>query len=177
MGEFEDFVNKNLGKRLPQLEDSGPPASSSVAAGILGTRYLDTDNNDLYEKTGHDNSLDWVKIGKLGDSRGGAGGSPDSPSFSVQFNESNAFGGSQNLIYKDEQLSGVSGIFQDEVIVGTGVDDALLVASGDMVQISGHLQVSGHMRVGGQALITGVKKVGNKLVFGRAGEGNIDIQL
>ena len=71
MGAFEDFVNANLGIRKPLITDTGPPSGSSKAAGIVGSQYLDSSNNFLYEKTGENNTLDWAKICTLGESRGG----------------------------------------------------------------------------------------------------------
>jgi len=67
MGAFETFVNANLGIRKPLISDAGPPSGSAKAAGIVGSHYIDTDANDIYEKTGDNNSTDWVKIRKLGE--------------------------------------------------------------------------------------------------------------
>lgn len=67
MGAFETFVNANLGIRKPLIVDQGPPTSSSKAAGVVGSQYLDSDNNYLYEKTGENNSQDWVFLRKLGE--------------------------------------------------------------------------------------------------------------
>ena len=69
MGAFEDFVNQNLGIRRPIITDSGHPSSSLKAAGIVGTNYLNSDDNQLYEKTGEDNTNDWMPVGTLGHSR------------------------------------------------------------------------------------------------------------
>lgn len=74
MGAFEDFVNANLGIRKPLITDTGAPSGSSKAAGIVGSQYLDSNNNFLYEKTGENNTLDWAKICELGEARGGGGG-------------------------------------------------------------------------------------------------------
>ena len=71
MGAFEDFVNANLGIRKPLITDAGPPSGSPNAAGIVGSQYLDSNNNFLYEKTGENNTLDWTKICVLGEERGG----------------------------------------------------------------------------------------------------------
>lgn len=68
MGAFETFVNSNLGIRKPLITDSGPPSGSAKAAGIIGTEYINSDTNDLYEKTGENNTQDWVLIRKLGES-------------------------------------------------------------------------------------------------------------
>ena len=67
MGAFETFVNANLGIRKPLISDIGPPSGSSKAAGIIGSEYIDTDSNFLYEKTGENNLSDWVFTRKLGD--------------------------------------------------------------------------------------------------------------
>ena len=52
MGAFEDYVNANLGIRRPMITDSGHPSGSSKAAGIIGSTYRDSSDNQLYEKTG-----------------------------------------------------------------------------------------------------------------------------
>ena len=83
MGAFEDYVNANLGIRKPLITDAGPPSQSSKAAGIIGSQYVDSNTYFLYEKTGEDNALDWVKIADLGQSRGGE---PGGENGSVQFN-------------------------------------------------------------------------------------------
>jgi hypothetical protein len=67
MGAFETFVNANLGIRKPLITDVGPPSGSLKAAGIVGSHYIDSDTNFIYEKTGENNSEDWVKIRKLGE--------------------------------------------------------------------------------------------------------------
>lgn len=113
MGSFEEFVNSNLGIRQPLIWDSLPPTSSPKAAGVLGSHFLDTATNFLYEKTGYDDTVDWVKIGKLGDERGGKPGGEDK---SIQFNSGGDHGrlsGSQHFIYDyDLDLaSGLSGHF------------------------------------------------------------------
>jgi hypothetical protein len=68
MGAFETFVNANLGIRKPLITDVGPPSGSSKAAGIVGSQYLDSSSNFLYEKTGDNNNLDWKFIRVLGSS-------------------------------------------------------------------------------------------------------------
>ena len=68
MGAFETFVNANLGIRKPLILDAGHPTGSSKAAGIVGSEYIDTDTNEIYEKTGENNLQDWSLIRKLGDS-------------------------------------------------------------------------------------------------------------
>ena len=67
MGAFEAFVNANLGIRKPLITDAGPPSGSAKAAGIIGSHYIDSDTLDIYEKTGENNTSDWVKIRRLGD--------------------------------------------------------------------------------------------------------------
>jgi hypothetical protein len=67
MGAFETFVNANLGIRKPLISDVGPPSGSLKAAGIVGSEYIDTSKNLLYEKTGENNLTDWVFTRKLGD--------------------------------------------------------------------------------------------------------------
>ena len=69
MGAFEDFVNANLGIRRPIITDEGHPSGSFKAAGIVGTNYLNSLDNQLYEKTGEDNTNDWMPVGTLGHSR------------------------------------------------------------------------------------------------------------
>ena len=68
MGAFETFVNANLGIRKPLISDAGPPSGSAKAAGIVGSHYIDTDTNYIYEKTGENNTTDWVRIRRLGES-------------------------------------------------------------------------------------------------------------
>jgi hypothetical protein len=68
MGAFETFVNANLGIRKPLILDLGHPTGSSKAAGIVGSEYIDTETNNIYEKTGENNLEDWVLTRKLGDS-------------------------------------------------------------------------------------------------------------
>lgn len=115
MGAFEEFVNSNLGIRQPLIWDSVPPLQSPKAAGVLGSHFLDTSTNLLYEKTGYDDSIDWAEIGKLGDKRGGKPGGKDKH---IQFNVEGVpdiLSGSENFIY-DYDLglaSGVSGHFDN----------------------------------------------------------------
>lgn len=68
MGAFETFVNANLGIRKPLILDAGHPTGSSKAAGVVGSEYIDTDTNFIYEKTGENNQVDWAFTRKLGDS-------------------------------------------------------------------------------------------------------------
>jgi hypothetical protein len=67
MGAFETFVNANLGIRKPLITDAGPPSGSAKAAGIVGSHYIDSETNYIYEKTGENNTTDWVKIRRLGE--------------------------------------------------------------------------------------------------------------
>ena len=71
MGAFETFVNANLGIRKPLILDTGPPTLSEKAAGIVGSEYIDLDENAIYEKTGENNNSDWKFIRKLGTSSEG----------------------------------------------------------------------------------------------------------
>ena len=136
MGAFEDFVNANLGIRKPLIFDFAPPTGagkSLKAAGIRGAHFLDLNTNFLYEKTGENNNVDWVKIAKLGDSRGEPGGTDTN----IQFVSGDKLAGSEHLIYNYEnnQLSGTSGHFDYFT-----ADDA--VFSND-VHVSGDLHISG----------------------------------
>jgi hypothetical protein len=164
MGAFEDFVNSNLGIRKPLITDTTTPTSSSKAAGIVGTHFLDSSTNFLYEKTGENNSTDWVKIAYLGQPRGGAGGSAGGIESSVQFNSGGFFGGDQYLLYNSSAgnlsgisgdfdyysidfLTGLSGYFNDEVFVGGVDDDDVLVVESGNVNVYGsgffHNPISG----------------------------------
>jgi hypothetical protein len=67
MGAFETFVNANLGIRKPLISDAGPPSGSAKAAGVIGSHYIDTDTNYIYEKTGENNVSDWARIRRLGE--------------------------------------------------------------------------------------------------------------
>ena len=66
MGAFELFVNANLGIRKPLITDVGHPSESTKAAGIIGSHYIDSETNFLYEKTGENNVEDWVFLRELG---------------------------------------------------------------------------------------------------------------
>jgi len=70
MGAFETFVNANLGIRKPLITDFGHPSGSAKAAGVVGSQYIDSDTSFIYEKTGENNSTDWVKIRSLGETIG-----------------------------------------------------------------------------------------------------------
>lgn len=112
MGSFENFVNSNLGLRKTLIWDNTTPNLSTKSAGVRGSQFLDTTTNFLYEKTGINNIEDWVKIGKLGDSRGKPGGSNGS----IQFNlENEQLTGSPYFAYHTgiNLISGVSGHFDN----------------------------------------------------------------
>jgi hypothetical protein len=163
MGAFEDYVNANLGIRKPLITDSGLPSQSPKAAGIIGSQYVDSDTYFLYEKTGEDNALDWVKIADLGQSRGGEPGGGDG---SVQFNSGDSFGGSEGLIYDrdlgllsgesgrfdylhSDYFTGQTGHFLEEVIVGNpnlpSSEDVFVVENGD-ITAAGSANFSGSLK-------------------------------
>ena len=182
MGAFEDYVNANLGIRKPLITDAGLPSQSAKAAGIIGSQYIDSNTYFLYEKTGEDNSLDWVKIADLGQSRGGEPGGEDG---SVQFNSGNSFGGSDSLTYNYQSsllsgesgrfsyihsdfVTGQTGNFEEELIVGNPneptsedvfvVDDGNITAAGS-AEFTGPLKApTGYFNeiiVSGDAYISG----------------------
>ena len=182
MGAFEDYVNANLGIRKPLITDAGPPSQSSKAAGIIGSQYVDSNTYFLYEKTGEDNALDWVKIADLGQSRGGE---PGGENGSVQFNSGDSFGGSIGLMYDYESgllsgesgrfdyihsdfITGQTGNFEEELIVGNPnlptsedvfvVDDGNITAAGS-AEFTGPLKApTGYFNeiiVSGDAYISG----------------------
>ena len=101
MGAFETFVNANLGIRKPLITDVGPPSGSFRAAGIVGSQYLDSSNNFLYEKTGDNNNLDWRFIRTLGSSN------------EELTNVSGNF--AQELSEINQELIQVSGVLQQEI--------------------------------------------------------------
>lgn len=86
MGAFETFVNANLGIRKPLILDVGHPTGSTKAAGIVGSEYIDTDTNQIYEKTGENNLRDWSLIRKLGDSLSDSQSFVSAQSFSASIN-------------------------------------------------------------------------------------------
>lgn len=101
MGAFETFVNANLGIRKPLITDVGHPSGSFKAAGIVGSQYLDSSNNFLYEKTGDNNNLDWKFIRVLGSS------SDQLSNISGNF--------TQELSELNQDLLRVSGILEQEI--------------------------------------------------------------
>ena len=127
MGAFETFVNANLGIRKPLITDVGPPSGSQKAAGIVGSEYLDSDTNFLYERTGENNNeFDWVFTRKLGDSLSdfSSGISEDfSSDLSIISGNLNSTG--QTLQQEIDELSGR---------IGTGSSSNL---SSDIAQVSG----------------------------------------
>jgi hypothetical protein len=160
MGAFEDFVNANLGIRKPIITDSGLPSASSKAAGIIGSQYIDSDTYFLYEKTGENNTADWVKIGKVGQPRGQ---DPKGIDGSVQFNSGDSFAGSSNLTYdylrglligesgrfdyvNSDYVTGQTGHFEEEMIVGNpnlpSSEDVFVVDDGD-IKAAGSAKFSG----------------------------------
>ena len=69
---------------------------------------------------------------------------PGGPELSIQFNSGNEFHGTSGLLYTSGQLSGISGIFQEDLQVGLDEESpALLVAEDNTVDIFGDLLVSG----------------------------------
>jgi len=112
MGAFEDFVNNNLGIRRPIITDEGHPSGSSKAAGIVGTNYLNSLDNQFYEKTGEDNTYDWMPVGTLGHSR---------------------FSG-QSGIYLT--LTGNSGFLENEATIGTGNITTFVVTDSGKVGVN-----------------------------------------
>lgn len=112
MGAFEDFVNANLGIRRPIITDEGHPSGSFKAAGIVGTNYLNSLDNQLYEKTGEDNTNDWMPVGTLGHSR---------------------FSG-QSGIYLT--MTGNSGFLENEATIGTGNITTFVVTDSGKVGVN-----------------------------------------
>lgn len=160
MGAFEDYVNANLGIRKPLITDAGLPSQSAKAAGIIGSQYIDSNTYFLYEKTGENNALDWVKIADLGQSRGGQPGGQDG---SIQFNSGQEFGGSSDLKYDyiesllsgqsgrfsyihTDFITGQTGHFEEEIIVGNpnlpSSEDVFVVDDGD-IKAAGSAKFSG----------------------------------
>ncbi len=70
MSHYEEYVTSNIGARKPFILDTVPPAESPKAGGIKGAQFLDVSTNLIYEKTGYNNSEDWVQIRQLGDGGG-----------------------------------------------------------------------------------------------------------
>jgi hypothetical protein len=130
MGAFEDFVNQNLGIRRPIITDAGHPSQSLKAAGIVGTNYINSNNNQLYEKTGEDNINDWMPIGKLGHSR---------------------FSGESGIYLT---VTGNSGFFENQNVIGTGAQINFIVTDEGFVGINTAEPVT-QLHVSGNAIISG----------------------
>ena len=132
MGAFEDFVNANLGIRKPLITDTVEPSVSTKAAGIPGSQFLDSSTNFLYEKTGDNNALDWVKIGKLGESRVGSEISLDYISGATgEFDQFYALTGEFDQFYAD------TGVIDNTLSVGEDVIISGKSVSSDLINISG----------------------------------------
>lgn len=167
MGAFEDFVNSNLGIRQPIISDFSPPTGenkSSKAAGIRGSKFIDLSTNFLYEKTGENNSTDWIKIAELGEPRGGGGAVTNLEGDQyIQFISGSNLAGSADFIYQYEsgRVSGVSGYYQDidgisghlsdELIVGDLEQDNFVDISGSKFTIHGDLHVEGTIHSAGSS--------------------------
>ena len=132
MGAFETFVNANLGIRKPLILDLGPPTGSDKAAGIVGSEYVDTSNNFLYEKTGENNLTDWKFTRKLGDSLENFSSeisSDLSEGISVLSGNINATG--ENLENQIQQIAEEIGSSQG----GSSISDQILQLSGSVQEL------------------------------------------
>ena len=133
---FEQFVNDNLGIRGPLYIDTTTPDVSSIAAGSLGSKFVDSSTNFLYEKTGYTNA-DWVKIAELGDSRGGGGGGGmDFSNFTGGWNIE--LSGDSTLMYIEtsKSLSGSGYFFDASGIIGTGDSMPFVVSESGQVGLN-----------------------------------------
>jgi hypothetical protein len=178
MGDFENFVNANLGIRKPLITDAGHPSGSAKSAGSPGSHYIDSDNNFLYEKTGWNNTQDWAHIATLGDPRGGGGGlgggDPAGLSGQIQYNYGGELGASPHFLFDDTSgtfsgasgrvdyldvgfITGQTGHFQDVVVQG----DLSVVGTTHVREvidttiegtISGHTGIFDNLIAGGQDL-------------------------
>ena len=184
---FEDFVNDNLGVRMPLFIDTTTPALSSKAAGSLGSKFVDSSTNFLYEKTGFTNA-DWVKIAELGESRGGGGGGGMSYSnFTGGWNIE--ISGDSNLMFIEtsKSLSGSGYFFDASGIIGTGDGMPFVVSESGQVGLNlytGTDQASGYatpyqLHVSGVTALSGERDIANQVkptltVMGETiGYGNI----
>ena len=129
MGAFEDFVNANLGVRMPLFIDTTTPELSSKSAGSLGSKFVDSSTNYLYEKTGFTNA-DWVKIADLGQSRGGS-----SISLTGGYNIEIDQAGSTYTVNLLSPFTGALRI-QDSGIVGTGDGIPFVVTQSGQVALN-----------------------------------------
>ncbi len=184
---FEDFVNENLGARMPLFIDSTTPTLSSKAAGSLGSKFVDSSTNFLYEKTGFTNA-DWIKIAELGEPRGGGGGGGMSYSnFTGGWNIE--ISGDSNLMFIEtsKSLSGSGYFFDASGIIGTGDGMPFVVSESGQVglniytgaeQATGyvtpyHLHVSGVTALSGNLDIVGGTKPALSVIGETIGYGNI----
>lgn len=120
MGAFETFVNANLGIRKPLILDAGHPTGSSKAAGVVGSEYIDTDTNFIYEKTGENNQVDWAFTRKLGDSLD----SNISTNISGVSDDISQVSGDLNLVSSNvNQVSGKFNTLSARFKLATGVND------------------------------------------------------
>ena len=120
MGAFETFVNANLGIRKPLILDAGHPTGSSKAAGVVGSEYIDTDTNFIYEKTGENNQVDWAFTRKLGDSLD----SNISTNISGVSDDISQVSGDLNLVSNNvNQVSGKFNTLSARFKLSTGVND------------------------------------------------------
>ena len=121
MGAFETFVNANLGIRKPLILDLGHPTGSAKAAGIIGSQYIDSDNNFLYEKTGENNSEDWSFVRRLGEAA--------SSSLSSELNVL-----SGDLV---SQIQNSSGVLSSEIISSSGVLSSVVESVSESLFLTG----------------------------------------
>ena len=162
MGAFETFVNSNLGIRKPLILDNGHPTQSSKAAGIIGSEYIDLDTNFLYEKTGENNSQDWVFTRPLGSSNaeiGNVSGALQSQINNVSSDILSSSGSS------NQEINNISGELQSQI---SSVSSDVLSSSGssteEVLNVSGFLQsqindVSNEVFSSSFALTSGVGSV------------------
>ena len=148
MGAFEDFVNANLGVRMPLFIDTTTPELSSKSAGSLGSKFVDSTTNFLYEKTGYTNA-DWVKIAELGDSRGGGGGGGmDFSNFTGGWNIEISGDSTLMFIETSKSLSGSGYFFDASGIIGTGDSMPFVVSESGQVGLNlytGEEQATGYV--------------------------------
>ena len=130
MGAFETFVNSNLGIRKPLILDNGHPTGSSKAAGIIGSEYIDLDSNALYEKTGENNSQDWVFTRQLGSSNaevynisGALQSQIDSVSSSVISSSLNLVSGMENISVNFSEINAPQFSSPPQVIISMATQD------------------------------------------------------
>lgn len=130
MGAFETFVNSNLGIRKPLILDNGHPTGSSKAAGIIGSEYIDLDTNFLYEKTGENNSQDWVFTRQLGSSNsevysisGALQSQIDSVSNSVISSSLNLVSGMENVAINFSEINAPQFSSPPQVIISMASQD------------------------------------------------------